>query len=300
MSILTHAWGISAAQDRVWVQVSGMSPEKSGRRLLLALQAFIDDSYSADGYFVLGGHIASAEAWAAFAKEWEHMLPFGVLDARNKYHFKMAEMAQSLERMGRVGAFYRIIEHYVLASISCRFKPIDLIRAKNRVWINNCVINYGFLNNNYMFAFRGLLDMFHTNKNVCDGFIPIGEQVDFIFDNQTEKYAILSTWDEYIAKRPDDIRDLFGAHPRFEDDKIFLPLQAADLWAWWVRKWANAGSIAQHLDNPHFDGCTANRRFPRIDISFNEDQIVKSIISLARDYIEPGRIIYDVRFSWMQ
>jgi hypothetical protein len=30
----------------------------------MVLQAFIDDSYTPNGVFVLGGYVASAEAWA--------------------------------------------------------------------------------------------------------------------------------------------------------------------------------------------------------------------------------------------
>jgi Protein of unknown function (DUF3800) len=270
---------------------AGISPKNAGRRLLLVLQAFIDDSYSEGGYFVLAGHIASAEAWAAFAKEWEEILPYGVLNKYNKYHFKMSEMALLPERFMRVGAFYRIIEKHVLASISCRFKPLDLIRAKNRIWIPNQRIDYGFVNNTYMFAFRALMDMFHSHKRECDQFIPYGETVDFIFDEQTERRPIISAWDEYIANRPDHIRNLFGTTPRFENDTKFLPLQASDLWAWWVRKWSEDGTIGQNLKSPNFIDWTAKREYPKIDISFDEDQLAKTFIDWAKPYINPGTII---------
>jgi hypothetical protein len=105
MGILDHVWGVSKAQDRVWAQVSGLRPSCAHRRLLVALQAFIDDSTDEGGTFVLAGHIASAEVWSNFAKEWEEMLPFGIRGKDGKFYFKMNEMAAVAERMERVGAF---------------------------------------------------------------------------------------------------------------------------------------------------------------------------------------------------
>ena len=94
MGILEHVWGISPAQDRVWAQVSGIAPSKSSKRLFVVLQAFIDDSYD-DDVFVLAGYIASEEAWANFAKDWEDLLQWGTLKSDGQRHFKMSEMAQS-------------------------------------------------------------------------------------------------------------------------------------------------------------------------------------------------------------
>jgi hypothetical protein len=71
----------------------------------------------------------------------------------------------------------------------------------------------------------------------------IEEPIDFIFDNQNEKTAILNGWDLYRASAPERIHKLLGAMPRFEDDEQFLPLQAADMLAWWCRKWEKALSL---------------------------------------------------------
>jgi hypothetical protein len=64
-----------------------------------------------------------------------------------------------------------------------------------------------------------------------------GEKIDFIFDEQTEKKVIYRIWDEFAETRPDSYRVTLGNTPRFENDQDFLPLQAADFWAWWARKW---------------------------------------------------------------
>src|ERR1700682_5108739 len=93
-ALLDHAWGISPAQDRVWAQVTGLAPGAAVRRLLMPLnfQGFLDDSTSTEE-FILAGHIAPAEAWAAFAKEWELLLPLGTRAKNGKQHFKMSDMS---------------------------------------------------------------------------------------------------------------------------------------------------------------------------------------------------------------
>lgn len=60
---LDHVWGVSTTQDRVWAQVSGLPPSKAGKRLFVVFQAAIDESFEEKGVFVLGGCIATAEAW---------------------------------------------------------------------------------------------------------------------------------------------------------------------------------------------------------------------------------------------
>jgi len=83
----------------------------------MVFQAFIDDSYTPDGEFVLAGHVATAESWVAFAKEWEELLPFGTIAPNGKFHFKMSEMAALPERMERLPAFWRAIQNHVAALI---------------------------------------------------------------------------------------------------------------------------------------------------------------------------------------
>lgn len=262
-----------------------------------AYQAFIDDSRDRSGNFVLAGHIASAEQWIQFTKDWEEMLLHAVRDKDGQFHFKMTEMAATPERMARVQAFYRIIERHVLMSVSCRINVNELARAKSRIFVHNLRIDWDYFNNPYMVAFRGLMDMFHTHRKSVEKLIPMGEQVDFIFDEQSEKKMIWDAWDEYIQERSDELRPLYGSAPRFENDKKFLPLQAADLWAWWIRRWHEEGR-PDKIESCDFGAWKSKRQdHARAAISFDEDQIVETIRRIIRPMIEPGRIIYDVRFS---
>jgi hypothetical protein len=267
------------------------------RNLLpVTLQAYIDDSYGDDGTFVLAGHIASAKVWESFSQEWAQLiLTHGTLDSKNEtYHFKMKEMALNDERMSRVPAFYSLIENYVQCSIACSYNLQDLERAKNRIYVPNLAIDWGHLNNPYLVAFRALMDMFHNKKEKLEKVIPLDQKVDFYFDNQTEKKFILKGWDVYKSGRPEEFRTRFGVVPRFEDDKEYLPLQAADLWAWWVRTWVAEGK-PEKMNNSDFGFWKSLKKRPKVHISFNEDELFVSITRLLRPMLETGRIIYDVR-----
>lgn len=262
----------------------------------MVLQAFIDDSYDQNGTFVLGGHIASAEAWAALSRNWAELLPYGTLNKYGRHHFKMHEMAENPERMERVQAFFRVIERHVLVSLSCKINLAELVRAKNRIFVPNLRIDWGFLDNPYMVTFRCLLEMFHKNREKIRKVIPPDENIDFVFDRQSEAGAIHAAWNSYVDNRDEEVRHRFGGMPRFEDDEEFLPLQAADFWSWWVRKWWNEGK-PEKMETCDFGGWREQRKYPRVAISYDEDQLVDTIRSLMRPMLEPGRIIYDVSFS---
>jgi hypothetical protein len=260
----------------------------------MVLQAFIDESFS-DEEFVLAGHIATAESWANFAKEWEQLLPaFGTLNDQGKYHFKMSEMAQSSERMDRVPAFYKVIEDHIITSISARVNLPDFEGAHERFASSasrmNWTVNLGLWTNPYFVAFRVLLDGFHTHRKNFDS-IPIGVKIDFIFDERAEKTAILQAWGDYLENRED--RDQFGAAPRFENDQEFLPLQAADLWAWWAREWyeEDASHLPDRLRDINFGGWRGKRR-KKIALSVTEDQLFEAFQGVAVGMVAQGDYIF--------
>lgn len=296
---LTPEWGVSAAQDRVWAEVSGPSPQQAGERLFVVLQAFIDESYDKDGVFVLGGYIATAEAWENFSREWEEMLPHALQDKKGRYHFKMREMATNPDRMERVPWFFRIIEKHVLGFVSAKIDMSDLKRAVSRIRVPGVEIDWGKYANPYFVTFRCLMDMFHIHRPQMAEAIPLDEKIDFYFDNHVEVAAIDAMWSNYLKERPDEVRQYYGANPVFRDDKEFLPLQAADFWAWWVRKWYAEGS-PEKVQRPDFGTfqLQGGRKFLRVDISFNEDQLATVLKRILRTEIGPDKPIFDAKYSW--
>ena len=79
-ALLSHVWGKGKA-DRVWGHVVGLAPRTAVRRFLMVFKAFIDDSSTPGGEFVLAGHVANAEEWAEFTKEWEELLLHGLQES---------------------------------------------------------------------------------------------------------------------------------------------------------------------------------------------------------------------------
>lgn len=233
-----HDWGVSPAADRVWAQVCGLRPSTAGQRLFMVLQAYIDDSLDDSGMYVLAGYVASAEQWASFSREWEKMLPLGTLNERGERHFKMSEMAMSEERMSRVAGFQNIINNHVIMSVTSMIQVEDIKRAIDRLSVDNLNIDWGKMNRPLYMAYRCLMDNFHKLRIERPDWVPINEPVDFYFDETSEKKMILDDWDQYLSTRAPEFRKLYGATPRFEDDRVYLPLQAADYRAWWARKWA--------------------------------------------------------------
>lgn len=215
----------------------------------------------------------------------------------------MSEMAMNPDRMKRVPGFYRVIENNVLISLACVFNLSEWERARARLSIPGRRIDWGFWGNKHLTAIRTMMDMFHANKRAITEHIPtLNQKIDFYFDNQTEKKVVLEAWESYLNNRADDIRDLYGATPRFEDDQEFLPLQAADFWAWWVRKWfSESKSIAeleQKIATSDFGGWKpAERRFPSIVIRLTEDQIVVDLKKDLQSVLQPGEIIHDAKLS---
>lgn len=259
----------------------------------MTIQAYIDDSYDRNGVYVLAGCIGSSESWAAFSDEWSKMLPnWGVLNNNNKYHFKMSEMNATPERLARVPTFLATMEKHILGYVSAKINIAELKRAQVRIAVPGIAIDWTEYDP-FFVTFRALLDMFHIErKNMIE---MLGEEkIDFYFDDQSQKNRIIAMWDNYIKNRPEEIRNYYGETPRFENDGDFLPLQAADLLAWWVRKMyaEETPEKIRTLDFGTFKPAK-NRKLLRIEISYNEEQLVTVLKRIVRTQLGPNHLIYD-------
>jgi hypothetical protein len=304
MGIASHVWGASSAADQVWAQVAGLAPGRADNRLLLMLQAYIDESYNDEkrGAFVLAGCIATAEAWAAFSSEWARLVPkFGTLNKDSVYHFHMKEMAENAERLQRVPVFFRAIEDHVLGFVSASLSMRDLERAKSRIRVYPAIDWHRFTNP-YMLVFSMLMDRFHTARAggaLKDPTLAGDSKIDFFFDERREKTQILASWDSYMQTVPDSTRRLFGSCPTFRSDADFLPLQAADFWAWWVRKWTDDGVFEQRMRDCDFGQFKKrpDRNYFRVGMAATEDLIVSHLKTvIKRNYrLGYGTQLWDVR-----
>jgi hypothetical protein len=293
MFAYAHEWGISAGADRVWCQVNGLAPAKAAKRLLMVWQAFMDESVD-EGLFVLAGYVAPAENWARLAGEWEQMLPYGCLGSDGRYRFKMSEMAQLPERMERVPRFYRIIERHIPVSLSITLPLKDFHAGKRRIFLLDAKkqpqhFEGGAVDNIYVFAFTRLMHMFNIflASEEAKAKLPADEKIDFIFDDRAEKKAILAAWEEFQKRSP--YPEKYGATPRFGNDDDFLPLQAADFIAWWVRRWHN--EEIEFEDQP-FPWKT-HRDLYWIQNVMTEDHVADDVAHIVRVQCPPGDTVFD-------
>jgi hypothetical protein len=277
-----------------------MAPSLIAKRFMIPVRAFIDETEK-DGVFVLGGYLAGVDAWARFSAEWEPMVErYGVLTDDGGKHFKMQEMAKSEERMERVPWFYRIIERHALAALHVRFNLSALEGARRRISVPNVTVDYGFALNPWLVAYRALMETLNDSAPRAEmaSFLPEDAVVEFFFDERLEKKQLRRFWDEYLAERSPETRRWYGPEPRFENDRVFLPLQAADLWVWWVREWHKSGTVKAMLDRPEFGSWTAKRlEMPCFDIWFEEDDVTAVLIRLIQSQLGPEYMVIDTKYS---
>lgn len=261
------------------------------------LKAYIDESYVPNGVFVLAGYISTQKRWAEFSAEWEQLLrPFGTLkEGTSEYHFKYSEMTINEERRARISLFEQVAQRHALMAISCMIDAQELRRTQARIQVPGIELDFGHFGNPYLFSYRCLMDKFHSCREVLRDVIDPSQKVDFIFDEQiNDKKAILRSWHDYISNRSDEAQEVYGAPPTFSDDRVSLPLQAADLWAGMIRE-AYVGGKADDVFKRSAKEDSPNQAFPCAVMEWTEDAIVEDLKKLVRS--ETDAPIYDVRWG---
>lgn len=217
------------ASDRLHEVYCGIPRRHWRERNAVVTQAFIDDSREAGRVLVLAGYVADSETWATFSAEWQEML-----NAAQIKVFKMSEIGNfpGEERLRFAGAFYRIIERHLK---TCVAVSVDLQGLADAV----AAIGATHLSKPYEIAYRALMQLVAQHQNDFH----VEPPVDFIFDDHSTAASVVSGFEEFKHFHP-DISDRLSRPPRFERDDKFLPLQAADMFAWHVRRhWLQEGSL---------------------------------------------------------
>lgn len=228
-----HVWGLSRAADYVRAEVSGVAAWENYN--FMVIQACIDDSADEkrEKVFVLAGYLASAPAWTMFAKEWaEH------LDLCRMESFKLSSMPRSRPEI--TGSFYRILENNdIPLSFDCALdiplwnKIVDEID-----WPPDSENMEALLRNPWFITSKKLMQALFTQADNIFKHenLDLPGPIDLIFDQQEKEEKILwNGWDYFKNTLPDLAKDRVGSPPAFKDDKLFNPLQAADLIAGSVR-----------------------------------------------------------------
>jgi len=235
--------GRPAAQ--IWRLVSGYPPGKRESRgfMILAPQAVIDDTGSEpqSPIFILAGFVTSAERWAAFSGEWQAALD----EPPGLEYFKMSQAARLQEQFDRKKGWNEAKRDDRLITLA------RIIRKYAEVRVHASVQNDAFekyiksipvperklgVDSPYILVFMQIILAMATTSSLLGDVAPC----DFIFDEQSAfGQEALAWWPEFKrtldAVSKSDLPRQVGSPPIFRDDKQFLPLQAADLYAWQLR-----------------------------------------------------------------
>ena len=218
--------------DRIWELLSGVPPRALFRRFFVALQAYIDDSgRGQEPAFVLAGYIARPDVWCEFSKEWEAVKHaprhIDYFKMRHAWYFKGDfEPFNTDERNKKVADLYAVIEQYVMKGVAIII-PVKTYKTYAKL------INHPKAADPYFLAAYFMMVQVAQEQDIMG----ISEPVDFIFDHQEGMSGpVQDAWDALKSFAPPFVAQRLGKRPGFEDDKLFMPLQAADLHAWWVRR----------------------------------------------------------------
>jgi hypothetical protein len=210
------------------------------------LKAFIDDSGSGGDspWVVLAGYVGTVEAWDLFDPQWR-----AVLNAPPRIEYFKASEAESLrtdgqwagvtegQRDAKLDALIKVIQRCAKRAVSIRVrqKHYDEVIKGNvpPMW-----------DNPYYFLFMGYIAV----ATSIEKFFYNDEPTEFVFDNQEQfektsdrLYRGMINYERFAGR---------AANVAYRNDKKILPLQAADLLAWQIRR---AYSVPREPRRPQFD-----------------------------------------------
>lgn len=288
------------ASESVWALVSGLPSGARENRLLMHLQAFIDDSGSEpqSPAFVLAGYITSTARWSRFADEWRDTLNeppgaayFKASEAMSlRGEFSLRKGWTDAKRDERVIDLARIIRNHALVSLSATLRHHDWEGTIKKLptFGPRTIVNehpYVFL---WWIMLREL--WLHPTKRGLGKY-----PCDFIFDEQLGfEEAAVRAWRSMKTiidepGLPKEMQQWIGSSPVFKDDKIHLPLQAADLFAWSNRRALTHEANQIKLPEQALDYLVS---VPAMHLNVTRDYLIRDAykaLDMAREWIESAK-----------
>lgn len=205
----------------------------NSEKLLVMLQAYVDDSASdvGDRRLFLAGYISTAESWVHFSDIWSEALAA----APSIDYLKMSEAnALQGEFRGWDGED-RDRKVRSLAAVIREIQPLSIHSSISRSKVGSIikpVVPHVF-SSPYVLCFNAIMLPIAVRQIQAGTKVPI----DFIFDSQEGLGDEARTIYRLMREaQPEQIRELLSVDPQFRDDKLVVPLQAADMLAWHVRR----------------------------------------------------------------
>jgi hypothetical protein len=213
--------------NAIEAMVSGYSAEKRAEKLLVMLQAYVDDSadHTGDKRLVLAGYVHTAPVWAKFSDAWAEAL-------RRPPAIPALHMSKCFHGMSNQSRAEKIA---ALTAVVNDFKPFSIecsISAKDFNEVYKPYAPYD-LRHPYFPCFYALV--IKTAQLIASA--PNRLPIDFFFDEQGNVGLNAVLWYPWMVKgAPPEAMALLSGPPIFKNDEEILPLQAADMLAWHMRK----------------------------------------------------------------
>jgi hypothetical protein len=207
----------------------------------LVLQGFADDSGSGRGatggnIFVLAGFLSIAENWERFSDRWEDFSdqPPKTPDFHMKEAYRIKgpyRWKDETERDEKINGFVDLIKVHAMYRVGSIL-----------AWPNYDKVVKGrvpkLIDNPYFLLFFNVIlsTIEFMDKAGLEG------TVDWVFDEQGPIGAVALGWYYFIRDSVPSLRPRLGSAPKFKHDSQVLPLKAADLYAWQIRRYLDKDS----------------------------------------------------------
>ncbi len=239
----------------------------------MALVMYVDESEDEDAHFVLAGYLAPADAWGSFIEDWQDVLR----ESPAQEAFHMVECRQQ-------GADWKllklisIIQQYARAGVCVAVRKDDFdaeVRGK---------ISKG-LDTPYRFLFYRVL----TATLAFQKTFGINEPVSYIFDEKFHESDIVSSgYADFYNALPEEAQKMIDGRPIHRSDVQAVPLQAADILAWWARRvlaFAQDEKDFVAANKYLFDG-----KVPIIMIYHNRERLAKEVSDMRSAASRRGHV----------
>ena len=201
----------------------------------MALTAYFDASGSdrnSNQDFVLAGYFMPVDNWIAFNNDW---IPTLAMPPKIEY-FRSTEAEFGEGQFEGLAREFRLCKLNDLAAIVEKHSPNAIWSALH--WDDYDAVFSGRvpreMDDPYYFLFFSVIQRvldFQTERGMY-------EKVDFTFDieNKSLMERINFFYSRVRDQLPKRLQDLIGLQPIFRDDREARPLQAADMYAWQIRR----------------------------------------------------------------
>ena len=239
--------------DSIHELVCGYTSHLRAGKPLAFLKAYADDSGSdlGDRRLFIAGYLNSTWQWSLFADAWHEEL----MEPPSVQYLHMVEANALRGQFAGWGKEARDQKLQSLLRVIRQFEPISFEFSINRVEVEQLLAPNaprGLASPHFAGILRIVIGI--AEFMARDGY---KGKIDFIFDTQDGVSTDIALfWDELMKSFPRSARNAISGPPIFRDDKDLMPLQAADMLSWHLRKEHELGGdalqMAENLRHPEW------------------------------------------------